>query len=125
MPVSAPGPTPASIPGASTTPGLLPLPFAEREEDLAWLDECRVSVRGTLLGARLIADDGFGKTRLLHEFLTIARAAGDRVVEVGPDPWWADVGCWALRQLVQRLAELPPGGGSAANWAIAPPRWSR
>ncbi|HEU4405898.1 MAG TPA: protein kinase [Polyangiaceae bacterium] len=119
MPTSAPGSGPAAAPGATAPPGLLPLPFSEREDDLAWLDECRVGVRGTLLGARLVADEGYGKTRLLHEFLTIARAAGDRVVEVGPDPWWADVGCWALRQLVQKLAELPPSGGSGASWAGA------
>ncbi|MCU0682124.1 MAG: protein kinase [Polyangiaceae bacterium] len=119
QPAAMPTSMPASVPlGMSTTPGSLPLPFAEREDDLAWLDECRVGVRGTLLGARLVADEGFGKTRLLHEFLTIARAAGDRVVEVGPDPWWADVGCWTLRQLVQKLAELPPNGNEQA-WAGA------
>ncbi len=116
---ASPASMPAPLVAASAPPGVLPLAFAEREEDLGWLDECRVRVRGTLLGARIVADEGFGKTRLLQEFLIIARAAGDRVVEVGPDPWWADVGGWALRQLVQKLAELPPGGGAESNWAGA------
>jgi serine/threonine protein kinase/tetratricopeptide (TPR) repeat protein len=116
--LTQPAPMSAPTPGTSVSPGQ-PLPFVEREADLSWLDECRLSVRGTLLGARLVADEGFGKTRLLQEFLAIARAEGDRVVEVGPDPYWADVGCWTLRQLVQKLAELPPGGGAESDWAGA------
>ena len=101
-----------------------PLPFIAREEDLAWLEGRRADAR-SLTGARLVGDVGVGKTRLIREFLDFAATAGDVVVQTGPDPAWAEVGCWTLRQAIVRLAVLPPMGGSARDWVGATPEARR
>ena len=118
-PLSTPPEVPSSLPPpvASGRMGKtpLPLPLLHRLDDLAWLEERRAEVRSTLVGARVVGEDGAGKTRLIAEFLDTARAAGDRVVEAGPDPYWAAVGYWALRTIIGKLAEVPLDGGSG-DW---------
>ncbi|HTQ47576.1 MAG TPA: protein kinase [Polyangiaceae bacterium] len=94
------------------------LPFVGREDDLAWLESRRNEAR-SLSGARVVGDIGIGKTRLVHEFLEIASAAGDVVVQTGPDPAWAEVGYWALRRAIVQLASLPATGGSLRDWVAA------
>jgi tRNA A-37 threonylcarbamoyl transferase component Bud32/tetratricopeptide (TPR) repeat protein len=96
-----------------------PLPLTNRDNDMAWLEDRRAEAHSSLVGARVVGDEGMGKTRLIQEFLATARAAGDRVVEGGPDPWWADVGYWALRRVISGLAELPPEGGAPRDWVGA------
>ncbi len=93
-----------------------PLPLVGREEDLAWLEERREDAERSLGGARLIAEAGVGKTRLMREFLLLCAAAGDSVTVVGPDPAWAEVGYYALRRAIQELAALPPEGGTSRDW---------
>ncbi|MGH7272654.1 MAG: AAA family ATPase [Polyangiaceae bacterium] len=95
-----------------------------RNEDLAWLEGRRADAR-SLTGARLIGEVGVGKTRLIREFLEFASSAGDVVVQTGPDPAWAEVGCWALRRAVVELAVLPRTGGSARDWVAATPEARR
>jgi serine/threonine-protein kinase len=94
----------------------VPVPFTGREEDLAWLDSRRTEVRGGLMAVRLVGEPGVGKTRLVREVLARAAAEGDIVVQTGPDPWWAEVGNYALRKAITELARLPPGGGDTADW---------
>jgi serine/threonine-protein kinase len=101
-----------------------PLPFIGREEDLAWLDSRRAEAR-SLAGARVVGDMGIGKTRLVREFLETAAAAGDVVVQTGPDPAWAEVGCWALEHAIQQLAALPKDGGAPRDWIAATPEARR
>src|SRR5262249_58322665 len=74
-----------------------------------------------LRAARMVGDHGVGKPRLLKEFLRMAAAAGDIVVQTGPDPWWAEVGNYALRKAIVDLAGLPPNGGGPGEWAAATP----
>ena len=77
-PVSAePGPTDPAPRNRSHSPETpkegafrFPLPFTGREEELAWLEERRLEAKSSLVAARLIGEQGMGKTRLLHEFLT-------------------------------------------------------
>jgi serine/threonine-protein kinase len=94
------------------------LPFIGRDNDLAWLQARRAEARN-LLGARIVGDVGVGKSRLLSEFLNAADAAGDVVVQTGPDPAWAEVGYWALRHAIAHLAELPASGGQSRDWVAA------
>jgi serine/threonine protein kinase len=101
-----------------------PLPFIGREEDLAWLEQRRHDAR-TLTGARVVGEIGVGKTRLVREFLEVASAAGDVVVQTGPDPAWAEVGYWALRHAVFQLAALPKTGGAQREWVGATPEARR
>jgi serine/threonine protein kinase len=101
-----------------------PLPFIGREEDLAWLEQRRHDAR-TLTGARVVGEVGVGKTRLVREFLEVASAAGDVVVQTGPDPAWAEVGCWALKHAVVQLAALPKTGGGVREWVGATPEARR
>jgi len=101
-----------------------PLPFVGRQDDLAWLEACRSESR-SLSGARVVGDVGVGKTRLVREFLDIASAAGDVVVQTGPDPAWAEVGCWALRRAIVQLAGLPETGGGQRDWIAATPEARR
>ncbi len=102
----------------------VPLPFIAREEDLAWLDGRRADAR-SLTGARVVGDVGVGKTRLVKEFLESAATAGDVVVQTGPDPAWAEVGCWALRRAIVHLAALPSTGGGPRDWIAATPEARR
>jgi hypothetical protein len=105
-----------------TRPGALP--FIGRQDELAWLEARRAEAR-SLAGARIIADVGVGKTRLVREFLDVAAAAGDVVVQTGPDPAWAEVGYWAVRHAIVKLAALPENGGGAREWVAATPEARR
>ena len=73
----------------------------------------------------MVGDVGVGKTRLVREFLDFASAAGDVVVQTGPDPAWAEVGCWALRRAIVQLAGLPETGGGQRDWIAATPEARR
>jgi Protein kinase domain/AAA ATPase domain/Tetratricopeptide repeat len=101
-----------------------PLPLMGREDDLAWLQARRGEAR-SLTGARIVGDVGVGKTRLVREFLELAASAGDVVVQTGPDPAWAEVGCWALRRAIVHLAGLPVTGGGPRDWVAATPEARR
>jgi serine/threonine-protein kinase len=101
-----------------------PLPLIGREEDLAWLTARRGEAR-SLTGARVVGEVGVGKTRLVKEFLDFASSAGDVVVTTGPDPAWAEVGCWALRRAIVNLAQLPLTGGGPRDWVAATPEARR
>jgi hypothetical protein len=97
-----------------------PLEFVGREDDLLWLDDRLVDAKSSLVGARIVGDVGMGKSRLLREFLEKVRGTGHSVVEVTPDPGWAEVGYFAVRHAITELAALPPSGGAAAkDWTAA------
>jgi hypothetical protein len=112
-PVAAPRPSmrPATN-GKKSEPAL---PFIGRREDLTWLESRRTAAR-SLAGACIVGDIGIGKSRLVQEFLEVAFAAGDFVVQTGPDPAWAEVGCFALRRAIVQLASLSEGGGAQRDW---------
>ena len=84
----------------------LPLPLVARDDDLNFLEDRRQQVRGQLVAARLIGEAGAGKTRLLRELLARARSEGDAVVLAGPDPYYAEVSYYALREAIRELAAL-------------------
>jgi serine/threonine-protein kinase len=96
-----------------------PLEFVGREDDLLWLDDRLVDARSSLVGARIVGDVGMGKSRLLREFLEKVRKTKRPVVEVTPDPGWAEVGYFAVRQAIIALAALPKDGGTAKDWTAA------
>ena len=100
------------------------LPFVGRSDDMAWL-EGRLKEAGTLAGACVVGEIGVGKTRLVREFIEMALAAGDVVVQTGPDPAWAEVGYWALKHAIIQLADIPDTGGSARDWVSATPEARR
>lgn len=93
------------MPTATTAPDL-PLPLVGRDEDVAWLEDRRAEADGKVVGARLVGEPGAGKTRLLREFLGLARADGDAVYVTAPDPYFAEVSLWALRRAIRGLAGL-------------------
>ena len=105
--------------GAINADKVFALPFSGREDDIAWLEERRSLAKGSLAAARITGEPGVGKTRLLDEFLGVASAAGDTVVQVGPDPAWAEVGYYTLRRAIVSLAGLPDEGGSLSDWSAA------
>ncbi|HEY8086774.1 MAG TPA: protein kinase [Polyangiaceae bacterium] len=110
---------PPSEPAASSERTRLgALPFIGRHDDLAWLEARRAEAR-SLSGARVVGDVGIGKSRLVREFLDVASAAGDVVVQCGPDPAWAEVGYWAVRRAILQLAHLPDSGGTSKEWVAA------
>ncbi len=110
---------PSAIRRASLAVPIFPLPLVGRDDDLAWLEDRRSEARTGLCTARIVAEHGMGKTRILREFLLVAAAAGDTVVATGPDPAWAEVGYYALRKAVISLASLPPDGGTIVDWSAA------
>ncbi len=94
----------------------LPLPLSGREDELGWLWERRETLHFALASATLAGPNGVGKTRLLNEFLSQAEERGDRVVSVGPDPWWVERSYYALQHAITGLAGLPEHGGDASDW---------
>jgi len=98
---------------------VFPLPFFGREEDLAWLDDHRSRAKNGLVAVRVAGEPGVGKSRLLRELASSASNAGDRVISVGPDPTWAEVGYHTLRAAILRLADLPNDGGALSDWSAA------
>src|SRR3984957_11561305 len=96
-----------------------PLAFIGRDEDLAWLDERRSEAKTGLVAVRIVGEPGMGKTRLIHEFVNVCAAAEDIVVQTGPDPFWAEVGDYALRTAIRALAVLPEDGGAPRDWVAA------
>jgi serine/threonine protein kinase len=84
----------------------LPLPLVARDDDVSWLEERRQQLRGAVLGARLVGEQGAGKTRLIKELLSRAAADGDLVASTGPDPHHAEVAGYALRVAIEALAGL-------------------
>jgi serine/threonine-protein kinase len=100
-------PSRSGSPETHTVP-TLPLPFVAREDDFNWLEERRREAGLGFVGARLVGEPGAGKTRLLQELMLIARTEGDGVVLTGPDPYHAEVACFAIREAVRQLARLNP-----------------
>jgi len=95
-----------STPPETRTPPQLPLPLVARETDLAWLEDRREEVSDRLVAARIVGEPGSGKTRLLWELADRLKAHGDVVVRVSPDPYWAEVAFYPLRQAIRELACL-------------------
>ena len=105
----------------STSGVSFPLSLAAREEDLAWLEDRRRALHKGLVAARIVGEPGVGKTRLVQEFLTSCKSRGDLVVSVGPDPFFADVQHFALRQALRGLAGLQAEDIAAQRYDDASP----
>jgi serine/threonine-protein kinase len=118
------GGRPSLRPVANVKKADSPLPFVGRRDDLAWLEARRAAAR-SLSGACVVGDIGIGKSRLVREFLDVAFAGGDFVVQTGPDPAWAEVGYFALRRSIVQLASLPEDGGSQREWIATTPEARR
>ncbi|HEY3592837.1 MAG TPA: AAA family ATPase, partial [Polyangiaceae bacterium] len=103
----------------SRPPAKLPMPLTHRDDDMAFLRHQRAALRSAVSAVRLIGEEGVGKTRVLQEFLADAIAAGDLVVQTGPDPWFAHVAYHAVRQAIATLARLETWGGEERDWASA------
>jgi serine/threonine-protein kinase len=114
-------PVRSGVPDQHQTLPLLPLAFVAREDELNWLDERRRDTRQGMTCARLIGESGAGKTRLLHELSLIARGDGDSVVLTGPDPYHAEVACFALREAIRKLARLNPADIEGGRYERARP----
>jgi serine/threonine-protein kinase len=104
---------------ASVPPGRAALEFVGRDEDLLWLHDRLADAKNSLVGARIVGDVGMGKTRLLGEFLAKVTTERNVVIQVSPDPAWAEVGYYAVRQAITRLANLPKDGGATKDWVAA------
>lgn len=116
------GMEPARVPSAiATLTPEFPLRFIGRERDLDWLGARRFSMENSLVAVSVVGESGVGTTRLLEEFLRENSATGDVVVKTRPDPWGADVGYYALRLAITRLAGLSEGGGEVSDWRGATP----
>jgi serine/threonine protein kinase len=98
-------PSRSGLPEHPTHPSL-PLPLVARDDDVAWLEDRRQQVRGMVLGARLVGEQGAGKTRLINEVLVRASGDGDLIAVTGPDPYHAEVAGYALRVAIEALAGL-------------------
>ncbi|HET9934501.1 MAG TPA: protein kinase, partial [Polyangiaceae bacterium] len=113
-------PARTGLPDTQMVP-LLPLAFVAREDELNWLDERRRDASRGFACARLIGEPGAGKSRLLQELALVARGDGDAVVLTGPDPFHAEVACFALREAVRQLARLGPADIDAGQYDRARP----
>lgn len=96
--------TTESLPAVRSTQVQLPLVLLEREATWEWLVQQQELASRNLSAARLVGETGVGKTRLLHDYLRQAEAAGALVVITGSDPYHAEVPCYALRDAIEQLA---------------------
>jgi serine/threonine-protein kinase len=87
-----------------------------REAELGWLASLRRQLGDTASGARVVGELGAGKTRLLKEFSLRAESEGDLVIWAGPDPYWAEIPCYALRTVIPELARLTEGDLEAGRY---------
>jgi serine/threonine protein kinase/tetratricopeptide (TPR) repeat protein len=94
-----------ALPENHTHPSL-PLPLVARDDDVSWLEDRRQQLRGNLVGARLVGEQGAGKTRLMTELLARASIDSDLIAATGPDPHHAEVAGYALRTAIEALANL-------------------
>lgn len=90
--------------GAAKLP--LPLPLLGRDEDLHWLEDRRREAETHPRGARLVGEVGVGRSRLMAEFLGRARSEGDRVIEIAPDPAYAEIGYFGLADAIEKLTGI-------------------
>lgn len=100
-PISAP-PMSGMRAGQRTT--RLRLNAVGNKSELHKLHEMRLSTESRMRAGRVVGPRGAGKTTLLREFLTMCRATGDSIVEVGADPWGARPACAAFRAALAVLA---------------------
>lgn len=99
---------PRSIPGyrSSTGPTITRRPLLGRDADLARIELLREERASRGVWLRLVGEPGIGKTRLLTEIATRARAQGDVVVLAGPHRTWAPVPYAAVRTLLAGLFDV-------------------
>jgi serine/threonine protein kinase len=93
--------------------------FLGRAADMEWLDHHRHALDQGLVGCLVVGEPGAGKSRLLAELAERARANGDQVVMVGPDPWWAEAAYWTLRRAICGLAGLDQAAIDAGRFEAA------
>ena len=103
---------------------LLKLNASSLEDDCAFVLSLRHAHQQGACLARLVADEGFGKTTMLRKFLAAARTSGDLVVEVGRDRWSARPSGYALRSMIEALTRADPSQRNAC-WQGAPLRARR
>ncbi len=95
-----------SLPPVRSSQVQLPLVLLARDSDWEWLVLRQQAAQRELAAGRLVGETGVGKTRLLHDFLRQAETAGAMVVVTGPDPYHAEVPCYALRDTIEQLVVL-------------------
>ncbi len=101
--------------------GVPALPLLARDDAMAWLETRYAEASAVLAVARIVAEPGMGKTRLVREILARYAARGDLVVSVSPDPTWARTEDAAIRTAIRALADLPDGAVDSAAWDGAYP----
>jgi len=95
-----------SLPPVRSSQVQLPLVLLSRDDDWEWLVLRQQAGAREIAGGRLVGETGVGKTRLLHDYLRQAEAAGAMVIVTGPDPYHAEVPCYALRDTIEQLVVL-------------------
>ena len=96
----------ASLPPARSSQVQLPLVLLSRDSDWEWLVLRQQAASRELAAGRIVGETGVGKTRLLHDYLRQAETAGAMVIVTGPDPYHAEVPCYALRDTIEQLVVL-------------------
>ncbi len=103
------------------------LPLTARATALDWLESRRHEAEASFALAHIVGEAGAGKTRLVHEFGARCASRGDVVVVVGPDPAWAKMAGYTLRDALHKLLQFPVGQrlDAASLEALAPPVGAR
>jgi serine/threonine protein kinase len=101
---------PASSPSVPNISGLV-----DRENELAWLSSLLNAAAESFQLAILSGEAGAGKTRLVEEFRDKVEQNGAVVVRAEPDPFFADVAGYSVRQAIVALADIPWHGDSS-HW---------
>jgi serine/threonine protein kinase len=120
LPQRAPTPTPppARPSAVARAEDMFPLPLLQRTAELSMLRAAIQAAPRDVTAIAISGEPGAGKTRLLNEFLTIAREGGHTTALAGTDPYFASIAYYTLRELVLQLA---PDTAAFAADRTAPP----
>ncbi len=110
-----------SLPPVRSSQVQLPLVLLSRDTDWEWLVLRQQAASRELAAGRIVGETGVGKTRLVHDFLRQAETAGAMVIVTGPDPYHAEVPCYALRDTIEQLVVLDLDAIESGSDSSLPP----
>jgi serine/threonine protein kinase len=122
-------PSPVRPSYLSRSSQMFPLALTRRSDELGWLRTQVGASHAKLQALAVVGEAGVGKTRLLTEFLAEQRVAGNVIALGAPDPYFASVGYYTLREiiavLVPQAMKLATSAGAPLSTPIAPSEEAR
>jgi serine/threonine-protein kinase len=105
-----------AAPPLAVVPAAMPLPFVGRDDVVQWLEARRGEGASMPAMAHLVGELGVGRTRLVEEMMSRWKAQGSTVVCAAPDPYWAKIADFSIRQAIRDLTGLTDHAIASRPW---------